>query len=38
MDFNVMSVLTLIIGFFVGFAIILIVNAIKNNQNEKGIR
>ncbi len=34
MDFNVMSVLTLIIGFFVGFAIILIVNVIKNNQNE----
>ncbi len=34
MDFNAMSVLTLIIGFFVGIGIILIINTIKNNQNE----
>ena len=34
MDFNLMSILTLVIGFFVGFGVILIINAIKNNQNE----
>ena len=34
MEFNTMSILTLIIGFFVGFLVILIVNVIKNNQNE----
>ncbi len=34
MEFNVMSILTLIIGLFVGFVIVLIINAIKNNQNE----
>ncbi len=34
MEFNLMSILTLMIGFFVGFGIILIINAIKNNQNE----
>ncbi len=34
MDFNLMSVLSLIIGFFVGIGIILIVNSIKNTKNE----
>ena len=34
MEFNAMSILTLVIGFFVGFGIVLIINVIKNNQNE----
>ena len=34
MDFNLMSILSLIIGFFVGIGIILIVNTIKNNKTE----
>ena len=34
MDFNLMSVLSLVIGFFVGMGIVLIANAIKNTNNE----
>lgn len=33
-DFNAMSILALVIGFFVGFLIVTIYNIIKNNQNE----
>ena len=32
---NPMSILTLVIGFFIGFAVFAIINAIKNNRNEK---
>lgn len=32
--FNAMSILALVIGFFVGFLIVTIYNVIKNNQNE----
>ncbi|MCM1053209.1 MAG: ribonuclease Y [Ruminococcus sp.] len=35
MEFNLMSILTLVIGFFIGFVIVAIYNAIRNNQNEK---
>ena len=34
MEFNLMSILTLVIGFFVGFLIVVIFMAIRNNQNE----
>ncbi len=34
MDFNVMSILTLVIGFFLGIVVMIIINVIKNNQNE----
>jgi len=34
MEFNLMSILTLVIGFFVGFGVILIITVIKSNQNE----
>lgn len=34
MEFNTMSILTLVIGFFVGFLIVAIIFVIKNNQNE----
>ena len=34
MEFNLMSILTLVIGFFVGFVLVLIISAIKNSQNE----
>lgn len=34
MEFNLMSILTLVIGFFVGFMIVAIFIIIKNNQNE----
>ena len=34
MEFNTMSILTLVIGFFVGFLIVAIIYVIKNNQNE----
>lgn len=34
MEFNTMSILTLVIGFFVGFVIFLIILFVKNNQNE----
>ena len=34
MEFNTMSILTLVIGFFVGFLIVSIIYVIKNNQNE----
>ena len=34
MDFNLMSILTLVIGFFLGFMIMVITNVIKSNQNE----
>ena len=34
MEFNTMSILTLLIGFFVGFLIVAIIYVIKNNQNE----
>lgn len=35
MEFNLMSILTLVIGFFVGFLVVVIYVIIKNNQNEK---
>ena len=35
MEFNLMSILTLVIGFFVGFLIVVVYTIIKNNQNEK---
>ena len=34
MEFNAMAILTLVIGFFVGFIVVAIFAAIKNNQNE----
>ena len=34
MEFNTMSILTLVIGFFVGFLIVFIVYMIRSNQNE----
>ena len=34
MEFNTMSILTLVIGFFVGFLIVFIIYVIRNNQNE----
>ena len=34
MEFNAMTILTLVIGFFVGFIVVAIFAAIKNNQNE----
>lgn len=34
MEFNLMSILTLVIGFFIGFVIVAIYNAFRNNQNE----
>ena len=34
MEFNTMSILTLVIGFFVGFLIVFIIYMIRNNQNE----
>lgn len=34
MEFNTMSILTLVIGFFVGFLIVFIVYMIRNSQNE----
>lgn len=34
MEFNAMAILTLVIGFFVGFIVVSIFAAIKNNQNE----
>ena len=34
MEFNTMAILTLFIGFFVGFLIVLIVFTIRNNRNE----
>ena len=34
MEFNTMSILTLVIGFFVGFLIVAIIYVTKNNQNE----
>ena len=34
MQFNTMSILTLVIGFFVGFLIVFIIYMIRNNQNE----
>lgn len=34
MEFNLMSILTLVIGFFVGFLIVTIFVIIRNNQNE----
>lgn len=34
MEFNTMSILTLIIGFFVGFLIVFVIYVIRNNQNE----
>ncbi len=34
MDFKMMPILTLIFGIFIGVAIILIINYIRNNQNE----
>ena len=34
MEFNTMSILTLIIGFFVGFLIVFIIYMIRSNQNE----
>lgn len=34
MEFNTMSILTLVIGFFVGFLIVLVIYVIRNNQNE----
>ena len=34
MEFNTMSILTLVIGFFVGFLVVFIISVIRNNQNE----
>ena len=34
MEFNTMSILTLVIGFFVGFLIVFIIYMVRNNQNE----
>ena len=34
MEFNTMSILTLVIGFFVGFLIVFVIYMIRNNQNE----
>ena len=34
MEFNTMAILTLIIGFFVGFLIVFIIFVIRNNRNE----
>ncbi len=34
MEFNTMSILTLVIGFFVGFLVVFVITVIKNNQNE----
>ena len=34
MEFNTMSILTLVIGFFVGFLIVFIIYMIRNSQNE----
>ena len=34
MEFNTMSILTLVIGFFVGFLIVFIIYIIRSNQNE----
>ena len=34
MEFNAMSILTLAIGFFVGFLVVFIIYVIRNNQNE----
>ncbi len=34
MEFNVMSILTLVIGFFIGFGIVALISYIKNTQNE----
>lgn len=34
MEFNAMSILTLVIGFFVGFLVVFIIYVIRNNQNE----
>lgn len=34
MEFNTMSILTLVIGFFVGFGVVAIIATIKNNRNE----
>ena len=34
MEFNTMSILTLVIGFFVGFLIVFIIYMIRSNQNE----
>ena len=34
MEFNAMSILTLVIGFFVGFLIVFVIYLIRNNQNE----
>lgn len=34
MEFNTMAILTLVIGFFVGFVVVAIIATIKNNRNE----
>ena len=34
MEFNTMSILTLVIGFFVGFLIVFVIYMIRNSQNE----
>ena len=34
MEFNTMSILTLVIGFFVGFFFVFVIYMIRNNQNE----
>lgn len=34
MEFNLMSILTLVVGFFCGFAIVLVITVIKNNREE----
>lgn len=34
MEFNLMSILTLVVGFFCGFAVVAIITVIKNNRQE----